>query len=343
MAATDESAQPGWAADFENQRASILAQQGDHAAAYAALCRAETLRQAQAKANIRPTLIRMVPQTTQQESREAAELAAVRAALREAELTQSLLRQRVAFIAGAGALLLAVALGIAYSYKRKAAAALAAARDAAELRAERTHWQMLRYQLNPHFLFNALSSLSGLVATDPPAARRVIGRLSDFCRFALQRTTHDLRTVAEEIQVLDAFLDVEKAGAGGNLRTTFAIAPAVSTCLLPPLLLQPLVENALKYGGHDDTPELEVAVSARPHPAGDQLVIEIANNGTWIEPATRPRRGRASGGIGLTNVRERLARVGAGPDALTIEATHDGWVRVRLTLPLLSGPSFASA
>src|SRR5690606_17379563 len=189
-------------------------------------------------------------------------------------LAQVQLERRTAWRLAASGAAVAAALALAYVYKRRAARALAAARDAAELRAERTHWQMLRYQINPHFLFNALTSLSGLVATDPAAARRVVGRLSEFCRLALQRTTTDLRTLEEEITLLQAFLDVEKAGIGDFLDVTFTIDPAVEQCRLPPLLLQPLVENALKYGGENRDGTMAITITARSTAPG-RLRLEV--------------------------------------------------------------------
>lgn len=331
LADIDPNVQPGTAADLEDARAKLLDQLGDPAGAYAALRRSIALRAQVANGGFAVKMARLVPPTPTADTDQAAALAAARNALREAELARTRDQRRAALWLALSGALVAAALALAYIYKRRAAGALAAARDAAELRAERTHWQMLRYQLNPHFLFNALASLSGLIALDPPAARRVTGRLSDFCRLALQCATGDLRTVDDEMALLAAFVDVELAGSGDGLQVDFQIEPAARAALLPPLLLQPLVENALKYGepGADGGRRIVIAARRRE----DGLVLEVANTGEWIDPAQNRRR-RVEGGVGLDNVRERLARTSPAA-ALTTESAA-GWVRVRVVLPALT-------
>lgn len=331
LAGIDAQMVPGTAADLEDARARILSELDDPAGAYAALRRSIELRGQASAGSMRMRAARIVPTTATSRTDQAAALAAARHALREAELAQVQLERRTAWRLAASGAAVAAALALAYVYKRRAARALAAARDAAELRAERTHWQMLRYQINPHFLFNALSSLSGLVATDPAAARRMVGRLSDFCRRALQRTTDELRTVDDELGLLTAFVDVEQAGAGDALRVEFAVDPAARAARLPPLLLQPLLENAIKYGDAGADGLRRMVVSIRRE--ASSLQIEVANTGGWVDP--QRRRGLRSSGVGLANVRERLARFGAAAGLST--ATEPGWVRVRVTLPVLDG------
>jgi len=330
LGAVNAVADPKEAADIEDARATVLARFGEHAAAYEALRRVQKLRAQAANTGVRMQAVRMVPMNPVATVDQAAALAAARAALRDAELARTRLNQRLALIGTGGALLVAAALGLALFYKRRAARALLLAKDAAELRAERTHWQMLRYQLNPHFLHNSLASLSGLIVLDPESARRTAGRLSDFCRLALQRSTGDLRKVDEEMQLLAAFADVEQAGAGDSLRVRFSVDPAARSLGLPPLLLQPLVENALKYGEPATDGVREVVITARC--TADRLLLEVANTGAWIESSKQANRPPRTGtGLGLSNVRERLGRLGA---AATLETVIEpGWVRIRVTLP----------
>lgn len=323
----DREREPGAAADLHEARGSLLAREGDFAAAYRELNEANALRRRRDATRESMPLGRIAAHPSPRDAETAAELAAVRSALREAELERSQLRQRQVAGVATVAALLASLLGLAYAYKRRTAAALAAERDSAELRADRSHWQMLRYQLNPHFLFNALSSLSGLIVTNPAAAGRVIERLSEFCQLALRDANEELRTLAREIEVLRAYLDVELAGAGEDLTVAYAIEPATLHCLVPPLLLQPLVENALKYGAQTSEERLDLVITVRA-PESGRLEIEIANTGRWIEPGRTPRNREA---VGLANVRDRLARLGQSAD---LTFSHDGhWVRARLRLP----------
>lgn len=325
----DAELDPTTAAGFHVQRAQLLAEQGEFESAYGEMEHAHTLRSSPVAQGFVLSAVSAVPTTAQRDVDNAALLATARSALRESELAAARQQRHHAFALGGAALLLASALGVAFHFKRRAAAALATARDAAELRAERTHWQMLRYQLNPHFLFNALTSLSGLATVDPGATRKTIGRLSQFCRLALERTSDDLRTLKEESQLLSAFLDVEKVGLGDRLSTHMEISPAAAQRLLPPLLLQPLVENALKYGSETSGDQMEIRITGDIDEATGHLRLEVANTGTWVDKVSGPPR---RDHIGLANVRERLARFTVAPDAFNT-VSGDGWVHVRITLP----------
>ena len=333
-ALTDERRAPARAAILQEATGELLAREGDYPAAFAALRRANELRRAPAGQPQMMPITRLTPSPSKEQVAAAAELAAARNTLREVELERALLLQRQTLGTSVVAVLVAALLGLAYAYKRRSVAALAAARDNAELRADRTHWQMLRYQLNPHFLFNALSSLGGLVVTNPTAAGRVVDRLSEFCQLALRGSHEGLRSLAEEFEVLRAYLDVEQVGHGEALAVDLVLSPAAAPRLVPPLLLQPLVENALKYGGETSDDRLEITISAGLSVDGKTLEIEVANTGRWIE---RERESQQRDAVGLANVRERLARMGAPTDALTV-AHADGWVRVHLRLPALAAP-----
>lgn len=331
---TDEQINPSLASLLYQSRALLHAHAGDFAAAYQDSKHAWELRERHEATRQVAPLTRLVTPASAREISDATTLAATRAALREAELDRARLQRRQAYGIGFTGLVSAAVLGIAYAYKRRSAAALALARDNAELRAERTHWQMLRYQLNPHFLFNALSSLGGLVGTDSAKATRCIDRLAEYCHLALEGAHEDLRPLAQEVAQLHAYLDVEQAGVD-DLRVAIHLPPELGDCPIPPLLLQPLVENALKHGAGTCEGPLEVRVSARREtgPTGSALLIEVANTGAWVEPANQPRRRAA---IGLANVRERLARLGP-PGRLDLEP-RSGWVIARLSIPLREAP-----
>lgn len=206
-------------------------------------------------------------------------------------------------------------------------------KTAARLAEEKARLEVLRYQLNPHFLFNAFTTLHGLITEAPSAAGALTLKLSDFCRQSFARGS-EIGTIREEIAMLRAYLGAEHARWGDSLQVAIETDPAALDRSLPPFLLLPLVENAVKYGGHTSPDVLGLRIAIAPH--GDAgLVIEVANTGAWLErdPAAPASAAGApvSTGLGLENIRRRLARHYPGAHALAIESS-DGWVRVRLTL-----------
>lgn len=209
--------------------------------------------------------------------------------------------------------------------------ARALARDA-ELRA-------LRYQLQPHFLFNTLNAVSALVADERGTeARQMLARLGDFLRAVLDaRAGHEV-TLAEEIAMTEAYLEVEKARLGRRLLLSWHVGDGVLGAHVPGLLLQPLVENAIRHG-------------IAPRSAPGRLDIRIARDDTQLDiridndlPApgeAPPRSEDARTAVGLDNVRGRLARL--YPDHAGLQAGIDaGRYRVRLTLPLRTAPEPAA-
>ncbi len=199
-------------------------------------------------------------------------------------------------------------------------------RIAAQLSAEKARLEVLRYQLNPHFLYNSLNSIYGLLFENARAAAEMVLRLSEFCRVTLTGPSGDLPTLGEELGALRSYLDVEQARWGDDLQVEFDVAPAAEAVRLPPFLLLPLVENAIKYGGRTSPGVLRLRIVARA--AGPALHVEIANTGAWLPPvAARP----GSTGIGLENLRQRLHRYYPGVHEFSIGASG-GWVTARLAL-----------
>lgn len=210
---------------------------------------------------------------------------------------------------------------------------------AARLAEEKARLEVLRYQLNPHFLFNALATISGLAVRQPAAARAVTRQLAEFCRLTLTRGRHEFVTLEEEFQLLANYLEVTRAGAEEPPEVSFNLDPGVSTAKIPAFLLLPLVENASKYGRRPVDGPVRIAVSARRGSAVGTLDIEVANTGTWVDdftdhgdiPSTR---------IGLENIRQRLARLFPHAHEFAIEA-RDGWVRARLRI--MTGSAWLAA
>ena len=185
----------------------------------------------------------------------------------------------------------------------------------------------LRAQIDPHFLFNSLNSISALTTADPPGARRMCLLLSEFLRESLALGGEDRITLARELALLERFLAVERIRFGDRLRSELNAGDA-GGCFVPPLLLQPIVENAVTHGIANLIEGGTIRVTADR--TGPWLRIVIENP---CDPDRPPRRGA---GVGLANVRARL-RAMHGTDAALIAGEQDEIWRVELTLPAVIG------
>ncbi|TPE60527.1 sensor histidine kinase [Sandaracinobacter neustonicus] len=162
--------------------------------------------------------------------------------------------------------------------------------------------EMLRYQINPHFLFNTLNSISTLVLlTETEKANTMLSRLSSFLRYSLVGEREGQATVAQEMQALKLYLEIERTRFENRLRTRFDIAPEVLTARIPSLLLQPLVENAIKYAVTPLEEGADIWVTARR--VGDRLELTVADTGPGIG---EHRPNIVGTGVGLGNIRDRL-------------------------------------
>jgi len=199
---------------------------------------------------------------------------------------------------------------------------------AARLAKEKASLELLRYQLNPHFLFNALNSIRARIHTNPPAAADMVSRLADFARLTLTRPHDAPETLGDELDMLATFLSIEQARWEAALQLDLAIAPGLRGIRLPAFLLLVLVENAVKYGVLTSPDRVHVRLTI--HRVDAMLVIEVANFGEWIEPSQV--RTATSTGIGLDNLRQRLAYY--YPDAHEFTVGPEGdWVVARLRIP----------
>ncbi|GAB5562903.1 MAG: hypothetical protein SynsKO_45500 [Synoicihabitans sp.] len=260
---------------------------------------------------------------------QAAALAAIRHELREAELDRTRLRQRQALGAAALAVFAAALLGLGYAYKRRAARVAALARDSAEVRAENAHLLALHYQLNPHFLFNALNSLRSRIFADQDQAAGLVDRLTAFCRQTLTSRPEGIETVGDECAMLQDYLAIEQSRWRENLQVNLDFDPDSFDRRLPSFLLLPLIENALKYGAETSEEQIEIAISIRNHDS-DTIVATITNSGEWVVPGTANRR--TSTRVGLTNLHERLERFYPERHELVVGADPAGGVTARLEL-----------
>ena len=159
----------------------------------------------------------------------------------------------------------------------------------------------LRAQLHPHFLFNALNTVSAYVETDPQRARAMLGHLGDLLRFSLDSEDRREISLAEEIEALDHYLAIQCARFAGRLRTDVDIPPELLGARVPGLLLQPLVENAITHGLSDLPGAGEIRISARGQES--DLALTVADNGVGLPAGWSLDR---DAGIGLSNTRSRL-------------------------------------
>ena len=206
----------------------------------------------------------------------------------------------------------------------------------AEAIARESEVRQLQEQMNPHFLFNALNAV---VASkhDPEAVESVTRDLSDFLRFTLgQARTYE--PLSRELQALEKYLAVQQARFGENLVCRIACDRAAHSVLVPPRLIQPLLENALHYGAETSTMPLKVEVTAKV--ADGRLEVVVANTGRWVSPDTT-----RSPSTGIRTLRKRLTLL-IGDDA-TVDTVIDpdldgGWVRVVIRMPVPAVPPTAA-
>lgn len=200
---------------------------------------------------------------------------------------------------------------------------------------------MLRYQLNPHFLFNTLNSISTLVLlkqTEP--ANAMLSRLSSFLRYTLVNQSSARVTVEQEVETLKLYLDIERMRFEERLRTIFRIEPAASQGLLPSLLLQPLVENAVKYAVTPQESGAEITISVQV--SGQMLRITVSDTGPGLQSQMTDNRisgvtydggEPVSTGVGLSNIRDRLSQAYGDKHRFETIEPQQGGFAVLIELP----------
>ncbi len=182
----------------------------------------------------------------------------------------------------------------------------------------------LKAQINPHFLFNSLNSISALTSKDPAKAQEMCILLADFLRMTLGLGEKTLVPLREELELLQRFLAIERVRFGERLQADAHVEAQAQACLLPPLILQPLVENAIIHGIAGLSAGGTVRLSAECN--GGQLHLTIENS---VDPDAAPSR---KGGLGLANVRQRL-ETRYGKEASMKVTAEEELFRVTLSLP----------
>jgi LytS/YehU family sensor histidine kinase len=203
----------------------------------------------------------------------------------------------------------------------------------AELRA-------LRAQINPHFLFNALTTIGYLIQSAPPRALDTLMRLTALLRGVL-RSEGEFTTLGRELEIVEAYLDIERARFEQRLRVTIDVPASVRTVRLPPLLLQPLVENAVKHGiGQKQSGgEVEIRASVDGRGEGRRLTLTVHDTGAGATQQALAR-GRAAG-VGLRNIERRLECQYGAAGSLAIQTVPDRGTSVEIRLPLDAGSATA--
>ena len=206
-------------------------------------------------------------------------------------------------------------------------------RERLEGQASSAQLAMLRYQLNPHFLFNTLNSISTLVLLkQTERANAMLARLSSFLRYTLANEPTAKVTLAQEVETLKLYLEIEKMRFEDRLRPHFRIEPETIGARLPSLLLQPLIENAIKYAVTPAENGADIWITAMRE--GHAVRIEVADNGNGegAEIAASP-----STGVGLANIRDRLSQAYGGGHRFETRKNERGGFSVILEIPYETG------
>ena len=222
-------------------------------------------------------------------------------------------------------------IGMAYYLQRERSALLEAelkTRELQHLEAERrgleARLKMLQAQIEPHFLFNTLANLAGLIEADPKLASRLLEALNRYLRASLQRTRAEGGTLGDEMDLLAAYLEVLKIRLGKRLDFSFTLPNSLRALPFPPMLLQPLVENAIRHGIEPKVEGGRIDIAAEQGEGQLKLSVRDTGAGFGDEPGN---------GIGLSNIRARLTAL-FGPDAtLEISEQADGGVLATMRIP----------
>ena len=186
--------------------------------------------------------------------------------------------------------------------------------------------QTLRTQLQPHFLFNALNTISAFVERNPKGARRMIEHLGDLLRFSLERSARQETTLQEELAALDHYLAIQRVRFEDHLKVSVSVEPGTLRAAVPGLILQPLVENAIRHGA--TKPSSSITVSAWRD--NGNLHLHVKDDGPGLPPSWQLSE---SAGIGLSNTQQRLAQLYPSAHTFAVREGRDGGVVAEIVIP----------
>jgi two-component system, LytTR family, sensor kinase len=193
---------------------------------------------------------------------------------------------------------------------------------------------VLKMQLHPHFLFNALNAIATLVRIDPAEAARTTGLLATLLRRSLAQGDSHLVTLDEELDLLRTYLSIEEVRQGDHLRVRWDVEPELGSAQVPHLILQPLVENAVRHGIAPLSRPGTIEISA--HRSGDDLILEVRDDGAGFDGNHSRRSSRR--GLGLSNTRSRLACLYSGAERLVIRSACGQGTTATVTIPFTAAP-----
>lgn len=200
--------------------------------------------------------------------------------------------------------------------------------------AHQSQLKMLRYQLNPHFLFNTLNAISTLILVEEnKSANKMMSRLSDFLRFSLDNEPIKRITLARELEVLMLYLDIEKVRFEERLQVNTDISEDAARALVPSMFLQPIIENSIKYAVAKLEEQGVIDIVAQVEQ--EALVVTVTDNGPqpFQPPPTQGRKEKKSGGVGLSNTRERLKALYGKQYSFNLSANNPTGCIVEIRIP----------
>ena len=232
-------------------------------------------------------------------------------------------------------LLLGIAHAVLYHerYRERAQTAERLAAGLAEARL-----QALKMQLQPHFLFNTLNAISALIPAEARPARRMVARLGDLLRITLEHEETQEVTLRQELAFLQPYLEIEQARLEDRLTVVMEIAPDALDARVPHLILQPLVENAIRHGIAPRIKPGRVEISATSGADDRFLHLEVRDDGPGVDPDRQARTRKA---VGLTNIQSRLEQLYDGEHRFALENRPEGGVVVKISIPFRRGAAMA--
>jgi two-component system LytT family sensor kinase len=202
-----------------------------------------------------------------------------------------------------------------------------------QILAKESELRALRSQLNPHFLFNSINSVYAMIESDPQRAKDMLVKLSDLLRLSLAEMDEELIPFEKDWSFTDRYLDIERIRFEDKLRVSAEIDERILKEPVPSLLLQPIVENAVKHGVAVSKVPVTISISARRN--GSRIGITVSNTGHGVQHPSRGRTG--SQGHGLQNLAARLTRIYGEKHRLLVTDVAEGGFQVSLSLPVAEG------
>jgi sensor histidine kinase YesM len=204
----------------------------------------------------------------------------------------------------------------------------------AQLQTTQAQLQSLKMQLQPHFLFNTLNSISTLLDEDVEAADEMLARLGDFLRLTLDNSGAEEVTLQEELELLRCYLEIEQVRFQDRLTVLMEIEPETLEALVPNLILQPIVENAIRHGIVEEVGKGRIEIHSSR--SNGMLLLQVRDNGPGLQAEAAAGRAGSKRGLGFTLTRERLERLYAARQRFHLEDAAPGGVQVTLEIPFVT-------